>query len=101
MFRVNDMDEIKWLEEWMRGECNGDWEHCYGIKICTLDNPGWWVQIDLMETNLFGKHFETYANYIDDNNWIHCQVKDNQFDAGGDLSKLKELINVFKNWVES
>jgi hypothetical protein len=39
------------LQRWYLGECNGDWEHSYGVRIDTLDNPGWIVTIDLHETN--------------------------------------------------
>ena len=31
---------LKWLEEWYNGNCDGDWQHEYGIKIETVDNPG-------------------------------------------------------------
>ena len=27
-------------EEWYNGNCDGDWQHEYGIKIETVDNPG-------------------------------------------------------------
>ena len=29
------------LQKWYKSQCNGDWEHSFGIKIETLDNPGW------------------------------------------------------------
>ncbi|GHB54781.1 hypothetical protein GCM10010331_48120 [Streptomyces xanthochromogenes] len=29
------------LQSWYSAQCNGDWEHEWGIKIDTLDNPGW------------------------------------------------------------
>jgi hypothetical protein len=34
-FRLNE------LQVWYGAQCNGSWEHTYGIKIETLDNPGW------------------------------------------------------------
>ncbi len=43
---------INWLENWYSSQCDGSWEHFYGIKIETLDNPGWAVEIDLCETEL-------------------------------------------------
>ena len=58
------LDELKWLENWMRSMCNGSWEHCYGVKIGTLDNPGWWVEIDIIDTPLEEKKFEKYSNYF-------------------------------------
>lgn len=27
------MNYIKWLEEWYKSYCNGDWEHGYGGKF--------------------------------------------------------------------
>ena len=32
---------INWLEEWYVSNCDGDWEHTFGITINTIDNPGW------------------------------------------------------------
>ena len=29
------------LENWYAGQCNGVWEHGCGVRIDTLDNPGW------------------------------------------------------------
>lgn len=43
--------------------CNGDW-HLYGVRINTLDNPGWSVKIDLEETNLDGKHYQTVESEL-------------------------------------
>ncbi|MFK0239099.1 Imm53 family immunity protein, partial [Streptomyces vinaceus] len=34
-----------------------DWEHEWGVKIATLDNPGWTVEIDLEETDLEGREY--------------------------------------------
>jgi hypothetical protein len=28
------------LQTWYTEECNGDWEHQFGVDIGTLDNPG-------------------------------------------------------------
>jgi len=35
------MDLLEQVEDWYSSQCNGDWEHQYGISIDTLDNPGW------------------------------------------------------------
>ena len=39
------MDVLSMVNEWFKSQCNGDWEHDYGITIQTLDNPGWSVDI--------------------------------------------------------
>jgi hypothetical protein len=40
-----DNSLIKWIQQWYVSQCDGDWEHECGIKITTLDNPGWDIKI--------------------------------------------------------
>ncbi|ARF56241.1 Imm53 family immunity protein [Streptomyces gilvosporeus] len=47
-------DPLSFLTAWYTDQCDGDWEHAYGIRIETLDNPGWSVELDLEETALHG-----------------------------------------------
>src|SRR4030095_11402014 len=49
---VEYVNALAELERWYRARCNGDWEHSFGITICTLDNPGWSVSIQLTDTVL-------------------------------------------------
>ena len=51
-------DPLKALMEWYAAQCDGSWEHDYGIKIDTLDNPGWYLEIDLTDTPLQDVPFE-------------------------------------------
>ncbi|WP_326513769.1 immunity 53 family protein [Clostridium intestinale] len=92
------MNNISWLNDWYKNNCNGDWEHCYGIKIDTLDNPGWSVDIDLIETSLEGKLFNTIQIYNSDDDWIHCSVVDDVFRGRGSVDKLERIIILFKEW---
>ena len=95
------MELLKWLEEWYQAECNGDWEHCYGVRINTVDNPGWWVEIDIEDTSLREKEFETIRKNINDDNWMICRTEDGKFIGDGDPSKLATILQIFKDWVES
>jgi immunity protein 53 of polymorphic toxin system len=45
-------DPIAFLETWFLSQCDGDWEHDARIEISTLDNPGWYLSIDLTATDL-------------------------------------------------
>ena len=96
------MNYIKWLEEWYKSQCDGEWEHLYGVKIDTLDNPGWRVTIDLVYTELENKKYDEYelVNKEDDDDWLFCRVKNGRFEGGGDPSKLEAIIQRFKEWVE-
>jgi hypothetical protein len=91
---------INWLENWYAGNCNGDWEHSYGIKIETSDNPGWIVDIDLTNTVMDRKVFDPFKRERDNCNWIHCSIKDNVFRGRCGSRNLEELLIVFKEWVE-
>lgn len=95
------MDIIVWLQNWYKNNCDGYWEHLYGVKIDTLDNPGWKVSIDLSDTPLETKVFNRIQNVYGDNNWMCCMVKDRVFYGSGDTDKLKEILTTFKNWAES
>jgi hypothetical protein len=48
-------DPVVAISTWYYDHCNGDWEHEYGVRISTLDNPGWCIEIDLQGTELEGK----------------------------------------------
>lgn len=94
------MNTIEWLENWYLNNCNDDWEHCYGIKIGNIDNPGWTVEIDLVNTYLEDKTFKTMQILRTDKDWIHCSVKDGIFDASGGAKNLDEILKIFMQWAE-
>lgn len=92
---------FRWLEEWYKSNCDGDWEHMYGVKIDTVDNPGWYVTIDLADTEMENKVFSKIIIDNSDDDWIICFVEKGQFKGSGDPNKLEEIIKVFKEWVDS
>ena len=94
------MDTIKWIQEWYKSNCDGYWEHMYGLKLTTLDNPGWAVEIDLSDTNVEEKAFERIQYDNGDEDWILCYVKDGVYNGNGDPDKLLEIFAIFKKWVE-
>ncbi|MBU1112456.1 MAG: immunity 53 family protein [Candidatus Omnitrophica bacterium] len=101
------MEELKKLQKWYEDQCNGDWEHQYGVSINTLDNPGWTVMIDLNDTPLNNKQFETVAEGVgeksipESNNWIECKIENNQFVGVGGPDKLERIIEIFLNWANN
>lgn len=94
------MDLIKWLEGWYLSQCDGDWEHSYGLKIDTLDNPGWSVCINLVETNMENKQFEKLDSQRSEHDWVICRLNEGSFEGFGGPSNLGEIISTIKNWVE-
>lgn len=95
------MKSFKWLENWFKSNCNGDWEHCYkNVKIETLDNPGWSVSINLAETTLEDKTFERIEINNGDDDWMVCLIQDGKFKGWGDTGKLGSIIEIFIEWAE-
>jgi Immunity protein 53 len=83
---------------WYENQCNGEWEHQNGINFSTLDNPGWQLIIDLVETNLSGKEFSPLKVNRSETDWFHIKVKDNKFQAAAGVRNLDEIISIFVEW---
>jgi hypothetical protein len=92
------------LQEWYQAQCNGDWEHTYGVSIGTLDNPGWTLEIDLTDTTMERQRFEPVSHGVaaasleENQDWFVCEVKEKKFVAAGGPRKLDEMVLVFVNW---
>ena len=89
------MSVLVWLEAWYLARCDGSWEHDHGIKIDTLDNPGWRVSIDLRHTPMAGATMSPYEKDLSDDDWIFCKVEDGRFIGHGDPRKLP--VPLFEN----
>ena len=95
------MNILKWIMDWYNSNCDGDWEHEYGVRIDTLDNPGWSITIDLVDTSLHGYETEFVRVENSDDDWYDFKFHDNKFTAGGDPTKLELLLTKFKEVVDS
>lgn len=95
-----NISSVEWLQNWFQNECNGDWEHTFGIKIETLDNPGWLVKIDLSETDYENIVLDTGYFESNDEDWYRIKLESSIFKGVGDLSKLEFLLNEFRSIIE-
>ncbi len=95
-----DLNVLKKLERWYEDQCDGLWEHGWGITIKTLDNPGWSVEINLRETAHTGLPEREVNVETSETDWAHCRIKDQKFNGYGDPTKLSRLIEVFFEWIE-
>jgi hypothetical protein len=69
-------ETIDRIQDWYKINCNGDWEHSYGYKIETLDNPGWAIKIDLSETSLDKLEFKReFRNPKNENDWFNIHTE--------------------------
>lgn len=98
------MDELIQISNWYVTQCNDEWEHRYGIRMETLDNPGWLLKIDLKGTNLEGKHFTNYnkgVNYQSgrtEEDWFDFKVENDVFQGAGSPNRLQEILQAFLTW---
>ena len=83
------------LAAWYSEQCDGEWEHFYGVEITTADNPGWIVKIDLRETPSERSNFEKISIRKSEHDWLICQKKDGRFVGAGDSSKLSTILEHF------
>ena len=93
------------LQRWYVSQCDGEWEHRMGIRIGSLDNPGWAVQVDLKGTPLANKPFRPVEQGVGDaqdesTNWHSIRVEGDVFTGAGDPSKLTFILKTFLDWAE-
>lgn len=90
------------LQEWYLDQCNGDWEHEYGVHVGTLDNPGWMMAVDLVGTSLEGSLFDRVSiQRPGENDWIDCKIDEGKFVGFGGPENLTELLLTFLRWAEA
>jgi len=100
------MGSLGALQAWFLSHCDGDWEHQCGVRIETLDNPGWSLTINLEGTGLTDKPFAEVARGVgvdarpNDNDWLDCRVADGTFEGRGGPTSLEEMLSIFLKWAE-
>lgn len=90
--------ELEELQRWYASQCDGDWEHTYGVRIETLDNPGWHVMIDLADTELDGRPFRDIDAVESERAWLACTVEAGTFHGRGGAPMLGRLLRIFLDW---
>jgi Immunity protein 53 len=96
---VLEPDAIQLLQTWYKAQCNDDWEHHYGVKIDTLDNPGWTVTIDLDGTSKADHNFEKVISKVSERDWFQCWKEGTKFRGVGGPEKLQVILQCFLRFV--
>ena len=107
-------DDLKWLQQWYLAQCDGEWEHAWGLTMETLDNPGWSVKICVEGTDLASAPFPPVKTEISETDWIRCRVVERKnervpytepnyrrFEGFGGALNLSDIIGIFRAWVET
>jgi hypothetical protein len=90
-----DSDLLDELQNLYQAQCDGDWEHQFGVEIGTLDNPGWRLAIDIQGTNLEGRVHARQVIDRSDSDWIHHWSDGKKFEAACGPLNLREAILAF------
>jgi hypothetical protein len=95
-------DVLKGLQAWYASQCNGSWEHTYGIRIDTLDNPGWSLKVNIVDTPLRGRSFDE-RRFVgqEDDDWYVCRIQDCLFEGACGPNRLNDVISVFLDWANA
>jgi hypothetical protein len=81
------------LSDWYAAQCDGDWEHGWGFKIYTIDNPGVAVDINLAETSLTSIPFEERKDkYESETEWMICRRAEGSFEGRGAPCRLEDIL---------
>jgi Immunity protein 53 len=89
------MHGLSRLQTWFAQQCNGDWEHAYGVQIETVDNPGWVLTIDLMDTRWEKVVSPRQRIERTGSDWLQTEIANAQFVGAGGPPNLEELIERF------
>ncbi|MEU0188205.1 Imm53 family immunity protein [Streptomyces sp. NPDC006207] len=92
---------VGYLQSWYLSQCNDDWEHEFGVRIATLDNPGWTLEIDLTDTDLAGRKLHKTKHEPSKGLWLWSWSDGTTFHAACDPSSLNRAILRFKDFAEA
>lgn len=96
---MSDSDGVlDWLQNWYAQQCDDDWEHEWGVRIATLDNPGWTVEIDLEETDLAGREYPREDVTRGTHDWVWVWAAEDTFHAACGPGNLVEALALFRAW---
>lgn len=91
----HDIQLLTRLQDWFSSECNEDWEHTYGFRLETLDNPGWTFEANLAETRWAGIEIPRQRVDRSDLDWLQFEISDNKYMASGGPLNLSEMLQKF------
>ncbi len=87
------------IADWYHAQCNGTWEHGHGVRIETIDNPGWSITIDLAGTSLESRALTVLEDrFQDESDWLRCWREGDDFRATCGPGRLEDALIAFLKW---
>lgn len=93
------MNSIETIASWYKKNVRQDEPNTLIINIESLDNPGWWVTINLKGTDFEKETFSKIENEKTQNDWIKLFVRTSKFEGFGDPFKLDTILKCFGTWI--
>jgi hypothetical protein len=97
-YRPERPDVLTWLQGWYAAHADGDWEHQHGVRIDTLDNPGWSVVIDLTATEFERRSFDRVELHRSEDDWVVAWVENASWHLACGPLNLAEGLHRFRVW---
>ena len=101
--------DLEWLMGWFESRCDGSWEHKECLRLEAIDNPGWWITIDIAKERVDASKDTVLAvegeppsarnGNVGGPSWMLCQIKAGKFEGAGDSRKLARIIGCFREMV--
>ena len=97
----NQTGDLFWLTEWFSYQCDGDWEHSYGVSIRNNDGHSWSFKIRFGDTELENQPFESVDIRRSEKDWVSCSMNYGSIIEGNcGLLNLPEMLKIFRDWAE-
>jgi Immunity protein 53 len=91
------MNTIERLQNWYASKCDGEWEHGEGVKINSLDNPGWSIEIDAPSTGRMSFLQGEDGKYP----WIEIEAKGDEIHACCGPNDLEKTLAIIMNCLDA
>lgn len=91
-------NDLLWLLNWQYFQNTKKYDS--SVVFYTLDNPGWVLDINLLNTTMQNETLSLTTIDRSESDWIQYQINDNIFNIAGGALNLIEILQFFKTWVE-
>lgn len=89
------------LQRWYLRQWTADWIHEWGVRIETLSNPGWSLEINLEGTDLERRSLAAVSDQASDLDWVHYESDGLVFRGACGPLNLERLLSAFTYFAEA
>lgn len=96
----NSSVALERLQTWYNSNCDGDWEHQYGFSLETVDNPGWYITVDLDDTHQENQAFAAIDTEDDGQlGWINLKKDGTKLQGACGPAQLGAMLDIVTGWL--